>query len=381
MKVSIDTRTLEPGDVYIPIKGKNFDGHQFIDAAIQKGASRIVNEDIGTFASKYRKQLKCYVLGITGSFGKTTSKDMLNSVLSQKFMTHATQANNNNEIGVPLTLLGADSHTDVAVLEMAMRKKGEIGYLARIVRPTHVLITGIGLTHAEFFKNSAQIAKAKAEIFRPKLEWERPGDRYAFLPRKDAHYDILESKAKAVGYKVLPYQSGGGIESTLGMCYLIGRHFGLSDHEIERGIASYKPSAHRLIKHKLKGGITLIDDSYNANPDGMRYALGVLKRQSGRKIAVLGDMMELGRFSVSEHRDLADPIIDAEVSVLFTYGEAMKSLGDLRLPVTHFDDKIALIDTLKSELKSGDSVLVKGSRGLEMDSIVDVLLKEINHDN
>lgn len=380
MKVSIDTRTLEPGDVYIPVKGPNFDGNDFIDVAIKKGASRVVKEDLGTFASKYRKQLRCYVLGITGSFGKTTAKDMLNAVLSQKYVTHATESNNNNEIGVPLTLLGADSQTDIAVVEMAMRRKGEIGHLTRIVRPTHVLITGIGLSHVEFFKNSAQIARAKAEIFKPKVSWERVANRYAFLPHNDAHYDILESKASAAGYRVMPYSSGDGVESTVGMCYLVGRHFGLSDQEVERGIAAYKPSAHRLIKYKLAGGIQVIDDTYNANPNGMRYALGLLQRNRGRKIAVLGDMMELGDFSIDEHKRLAEPILNAEVSVLFTFGEAMKHLDDSLLPVTHFADKKTLLAALKSELKPGDSVLVKGSRGLQMDDIVSVLLTEIGRD-
>jgi UDP-N-acetylmuramoyl-tripeptide--D-alanyl-D-alanine ligase len=380
MKVSIDTRTLEHGDVYIPVKGESFDGRDFIDEAIQKGASRIVDEDIGVFASKYRRRLQCPVIGVTGSFGKTTAKNMLQSVLSQSKRVHATQSNQNNEIGVPLTVLGADASTDVAIVEMGMRRKGEIAYLTRIVRPTHVVITGVGLSHVEFFDHPKQIAHAKSEIFKSKLKWEPENSRYAFLPTHDPYYDLMAAKATAVGYKILPFVSGKGVESNIDLCYAVGRHFGLSDAQIQSGIQTYVPEQHRLVRYALNQGVSLIDDTYNANPDGMRYALGVLKRFKGRKIAVLGDMLELGQFSTSAHLALEDAIIDSEVDVLFTLGDAISVLNDTSLPVTHFQTKSQLISALCSELRDGDALLVKGSRGLKMDDVVNAVIIEVGLD-
>ena len=161
---SIDTRTLEPGDIFIPIKGPRFDGRDFIDDAIKKGA-RVLDVDLAKFATNYRKKLKCYVIGVTGSAGKTTVKDLLTAILSQKYNVVSTSQNQNNEIGVPLTLLKADHQTDILIVEMAMRNLGDMTYLTKMVRPTHTVITNIGLSHIELLKTQRNVAKAKSEIF------------------------------------------------------------------------------------------------------------------------------------------------------------------------------------------------------------------------
>jgi UDP-N-acetylmuramoyl-tripeptide--D-alanyl-D-alanine ligase len=177
--ICIDSRELKPGDVFIPLKGETHDGHDFIKDALQKGAT-VLDVDLTSYAKAYRKKLKCAVIGITGSAGKTTTKDLLAAVLGQKFKVVKTMENQNNEIGVPITILRADYSTDILIVEMAMRNKGEIGHLASIVRPTHSIITSIGMTHIENFPSQKAIANAKAEIFKTPASWEK-APRYAFL--------------------------------------------------------------------------------------------------------------------------------------------------------------------------------------------------------
>lgn len=366
MKVSIDTRTLEPGDVFIPVKGAHFDGRQFIPEALQKGA-RILDVDLTDFAKKYRKKLQCSVIAITGSAGKTTVKDLISAVLSQQFNVVKTLENQNNEIGVPLTLLKADFETQVLVSELGMRHRGEIGHLTAIMRPTHVVITNIGKTHIELLKTQRNIALAKAEIFKPALAWERT-PRYAFLNYETPYYELLKTKAIKAGYEVLPFGGQDKPEQNMQLCYTVGRHFGLTDDQIRIGMGGYQSSDHRLKVTPLKD-ITLIDDTYNANPDGVAYALQFLRRFEGRKILVLGDMRELGDHAQKEHQKVVDLALDAGVSILFTLGElTAKILSSDDLPHYPFLDRDALHEMLLPELKSGDVVLFKGSRGMKMET-------------
>ena len=157
MDICTDSRQIKPGQIFIPIQGPNFDGRKFIDEAVRKGA-QILDVNLEDYAKKYRKKLKCHVIGITGSAGKTTAKDMLYYVLSQKFNVIRTEENQNNEIGVPLTILKADSSTDILIVEMGMRKRGEIAQLTRMVRPTHTVITIIDNAHIEILKTQRNIA-------------------------------------------------------------------------------------------------------------------------------------------------------------------------------------------------------------------------------
>jgi len=228
MKVSIDSRTLSPGDIFIPVKGERFDGNQFIEEAIAKGASKIVREDIGAFARKYRRKLSCRVIAVTGSYGKTTVKDMLYYVLRQKYRVSRTLGNQNNQIGVPLTVLRVDADTEILILECAMRQKGEIAHLAKIVRPTDVVLTGVGYTHAHFFKSVRGIAAAKSEIFRMPLRWESD-ERHAYISLDTRCFQQIAQVAKHKGYTLFPYQAETGPNQNIALCYLLGRQFGLSD--------------------------------------------------------------------------------------------------------------------------------------------------------
>jgi UDP-N-acetylmuramoyl-tripeptide--D-alanyl-D-alanine ligase len=367
VKISIDSRTVSPGDFFIPVKGPNFNGAHFIEDALKKGA-RLLDVDLTDYAKKYRKKLTCAVIGITGSAGKTTCKDMLTAVLSKQFKVISTKENENNEIGVPLTILSADEDTDILIVEMGMRGKGEMAHLARIVRPTHVVVTGIGLSHIALFKNGRAIASAKSEIFLSRLKWEGL-TRSAFINFSSNYPELLQKKALSCGYKVYPFEGQDKPDETVNMCYTVGRHFGLSNDDVQQGLSDFKSSKHRLKKIR-HASLTLIDDTYNANPDGMVYALHYFKRFEGRKVVVLGDMLELGDYADEAHKSLVEPLLDAGVAIVFTLGEAMKMLSSTLLDISHFSSKEALHTALKQELKQGDVVLFKGSRGMKMEESV-----------
>jgi len=374
MDICIDSRKIKEGQIFIPIKGPNFDGHDFIQDAIQKGA-RILDVDLVTFAKKYRKKLKCHIIAITGSAGKTTAKDMLYYVLSQKYKVVRTTENQNNEIGVPLTLLSADATTDILIIEMGMRNRKEIAYLSRIVRPTHVVITSIGSTHIELLKTVRNIALAKAEIFQPLLKWQLP-KRYAFLNFNTPYYKILMQKASQFGYKILPFKGANKVDQTFNMGYAVGHHFGLTDTEIEAGLKHFTPSQHRMTTHTLPT-VTIIDDTYNANPDGVIYAMQYINRLKGRKILVLGDMLELGTQAKKMHQALIPEAIENNISCIFTFGPLSQDMHSDDISIMNCQTKAQLHKEIIQELKAGDILLVKGSRGMKMEETVHALLETL----
>ena len=369
MKISTDTRTIQAGDYFIPIKGPHFDGRQFIGEAIAKGG-RILDVDLTAYAKQYRKKLTCPVIAITGSAGKTTTKDLLYAILSKKFKVSKTLENQNNEIGVPLTLLRTAFDDDMVLVELGMRGLGEIQWLTRMIRPTHVIVTNIGLAHIERLKSQKNIAKAKSEIFLPALQWETP-ERYAFLNFNTPHYDFLHKRAQKSGYIVLPFGGDTSVDQSINLCYQVAQHFGLNHEDIDRGIHTFESSAHRL-KHINLSHFMVIDDTYNANPDGVRYALEHVRRFTGRKILVLGDMLELGEFSLEAHKQLEDAILNAGISLLATLGQWSAHIAP-PIERSHFTDKTALNAFLRQEIKSGDIVLIKGSRGIKLEETVDYL--------
>ncbi|MFC1771504.1 UDP-N-acetylmuramoyl-tripeptide--D-alanyl-D-alanine ligase [Candidatus Margulisiibacteriota bacterium] len=369
MDVSIDTREIKPGQYFIPVKGEKYDGHQFIDEAVKKGA-RILDVDIGSYAAKYRKKLSCSVLAITGSAGKTTTKDLLYSILKEKYKVIKTLENQNNEIGVPLTILRADFNTEILILELAMRNKREISYLTQIARPTHVVVTNIGSTHIKILGSKRKIAEAKSEIFRKRLKTEKYS-RYSFLNSSSPYYNFLRRRAQNAGYGIFPFSGQDKPDQNINLCYVLGRHFGLTTEEITKGLGNYQQSAHRFTVIKTKE-VTIIDDAYNANPDGVKFALQSLKRFEGRKILVLGDMLELGDYSAKEHLNVLPMAMDANVALIFTFGkEVGVIIGNENMPVNNYFDKKTLHEALLAELKAGDVVLVKGSRGMKMEETVE----------
>jgi len=296
-------------------------------------------------------------------------------VLSQAFNVVKTEENENNEIGAPLTLLKTNADTDITLVEMGMRKEGDLKFLAKTIRPTHVILTGIGSSHIAFFSSPKDLAKAKCSIFQPVLSWEK--ERTVFMSTGHEFYSLAAKVSQKNGYKVHPYSGQTKPDETIELCYLVGRYFGLSDEMIEKGIVSFQPSAHRLNKFKI-GSVTVVDDTYNANPDGVAYALQFIRQFPGRKIVVLGDMLELGEKSAQYHAQLGPCIIDAGASILFTYGDLSSVIKPSGMPCYHFNNKEALFSLLKDELKANDLVLIKGSRGLKMEWLVDQLKQHLD---
>jgi len=368
--ICIDTRKIKAGDIFIPVKGQNFDGHDFIPEALKKGAT-VLDVDLTKYAKQYRKKLNCYVIAITGSAGKTTVKDLLAAILSQKFNVIKTQENENNEIGVPLTILKADFSTEILIIEMGMRKKGEIAHLAKIANPTHSIITSTGLTHIEILGSEKAIAQAKSEIFQPPKPQD-PKIRYGWINYSSPFYKLLKTKAEKNGYTLFPFNGQDRPEQNLNLCYQVGHHFGLSDSEILQGLKTYESSAHRLKKIQI-GTITIIDDTYNANPDGVGYSLDYIRRFNGRKLLVLGDMLELGAFSSEAHQNILPQAIDAGISLLYTLGPAGKAIQSTDITHYGFLEKSQLNDYLLPEVKEGDTILIKGSRSMKMEETVDAL--------
>lgn len=373
MKYSIDTRTINPGDIFIPIKGPNFDGNDFIEEALKKDASQILKVDLTEFAENYRKNLNIPIIAITGSSGKTTTKDLLYSILSQKYKVNKTHENFNNEIGVPLTLINTDN-ADLAIIEMGMRGLNEIKHLTSIVLPSHCVITNIGYTHLERLGTQPNIALAKSEIF-TRFD-DSPKKIKAYFPDHIHCFDIVSQKAIENNCEIINTHSNDITMSNIDLATKIATDFGLSSQEIQKGIEKFKPSSNRQEKININN-ITLINDSYNSNPDSVEFALKLMKKETGgRTIAVLGDMLELGELEITFHRNLGQQLEKNNIDIVFSYG---KLSSNIKTNITHknFMKQPELSDALLKELKPGDTVLFKGSRSMHLEKVFEDIKKRL----
>jgi len=436
--ISIDSRSLQPGDAFFAIKGEAMDGHDFATAAIKAGAGvlvvaegklpslgrltapMIVVQDVLAALEKLgvaaRERSKAKIIAVTGSAGKTTTKEALRHVLSAVGKVHASAQSFNNHWGVPLTLARMPDDCDYAVFEIGMNHPGEIRPLVKMVRPHVAIVTLIAAAHLGFFKNLDEIAKAKAEIF----EGIEPGGA-ALLNRDDGRWKLLDKMARAAGvehvfgfgenarstYKLtkcelhadhsdITARIGGqdvvvrigapgrhmvqNVLAVLGAAHLVEADIGkvaeaLADLSAERGRGK-----RHVLRHP-RGPITLIDESYNANPASMSAAMALLNATpvsgEGRRIAVLGDMLELGEHSAKLHAALADLIVGTETRKVFLGGPEMRALADI-LPDEIETDYRAGAEDLKpvllSALKPGDVVMIKSSKGIGFSKLVDALL-------
>lgn len=433
--VSIDTRTLEEGDLFIAIEGAR-DGHDFVADAVRAGAAAAVvrrmpegvpsgfpllvvadtMDALNGLGAAARQRSGARFIAVTGSVGKTSTKEMLRLVLGRQNSTHAPVGSYNNQWGVPLTLARMPLDTAYAVIEIGMNRAGEIGPLSRLARPHVAIITTVEAAHLEFFESVMAIADAKAEIF----GGVEPGG-IAILNRDSPHFarlidcafmsgvDRIESfgrhpDATARLDKVVAHAGGSCIKATIAgeeVCYKIGahgQHWAMNslavllavravdaDHGLAAlALADMAPPKGRGERRRinLRGGAAeLIDDSYNANPASVRAALAVLGAAKpegrGRRIAVLGDMRELGERGPELHAALAADVEAADVDLLFAAGPLMRHLFDA-VPAkrrgVHQPTSTELIAPLKAELRAGDVVLVKGSLGSRMAPIVEALL-------
>ena len=412
-----DSREVRPGDLYIAISGDRVDGHTFIKDVFEKGAvcalinSEIENADeqlikvnnsvstIGKVAKAWRNQFDIPVMGITGSNGKTSTKELLKHMLSAQFNIHATEGNFNTSIGLPLTLLRLTKENTMSILEMGANQPGDIAQLCEIAQPTHGVITNIAPAHLEGFGTIEEVAKTKGELFACLAKG------VSFINAADYRVGALEILGDAISFGLTPecdypadihHEKDGTITLTVDAeeipthsvnftfsknviaCAAIARTLGLSWDKIRENVASFQPPKGRC-EVKNNGMITIIDDTYNANLESTVAAIDYLKAFSGngQRIFVFGDMFELGDLSQDQHRRVGEKCNEAELSAVFTVGEETVTTDAI---ITysehhkHFDNKDDLLTSLKSIVKDGDKVLVKGSRGMKMETIVEAML-------
>jgi UDP-N-acetylmuramoyl-tripeptide--D-alanyl-D-alanine ligase len=424
--LSTDSRQVRSGELFIALRGERFDGHRFLTEVAQAGAgAAVVMEPVaipagmaliqvedtlaalGAIGRAHRQRFRIPIIGITGSNGKTTTKDLVAAVLAQAYPVVKTEQNFNNEIGLPLTLFKIDPHTAAAVVEMGMRGRGQIRQLAQIARPTVAVVTNVGLTHLELLGTQANIAQAKAELV---AELDPAG--LAVLNGDDPYVRSMRdvTKAKTVFYGIdapqLDYramairQHDSGCEFVAQTPYgelpitlpLPGRHnilnalaalavakeLGLGDTAVQAGLNAPVMTGKRLhiIEHN---GCRIIDDTYNASPASVRAALEVLNggHAEGRRIAVLADMLELGPDAAQLHRELGEYAARIGVDLFLGYGELaceyVIGFNAVKPGGTHYQSKTALIAELQRGLQPGDQILVKGSRGMRMEEVVAAL--------
>lgn len=423
---SKDTREINKDDVYVGIKGEKFDGNLFYNDAFDKGASVCILEHIDNIEDKYKDKtiilvedsIKCLqtlatykrslynipVVAVTGSVGKTSTKDIIASVLSKKYNVLKTEGNNNNHIGLPLTILKLDNH-EVLVVEMGMNNLGEISLLSKIASPTIGVITNVGTAHIGNLGSRENILKAKLEIIDGmdkngilivnndndlltkinignkviNIGIDSKSDYNAKNIKEDIFSSTFEINNKNfginVGSKVFVYNSL--------FAYAIGKCLNLTDEEIKRGIKDFKLSPHRQERKVTKDEVILIDDTYNANYDSMSSSLSLLGKTKNRKVAILGSMLELGEYSKDIHENIGKEVKLNNIDILVTVGNEAKYIAKEAIKNGFNEDKVYSFDKenetyslLDKILIKDDIVLLKGSHSIELYKIVDYLMNK-----
>ena len=428
--VSTDSRNMEPGALFIPLAGERFDGHTYIDSALEAGAAGCLTarererylpgkfyvkvadtqRALRDLAAWYKDRFPIPFVAVTGSVGKTTAKDMLAAVLGVRYKVLKTEGNFNNNIGLPLTLLRLDHSHQIAVVEMGMDRFGEIDYLAGLVRPDVGVITNIGDAHIERLGSRENIFRAKCELL-PHIK----KDGLLILNGDDPLLSTLRGKTpvpavfcgtgEGMDYRA---QVTGGDGVSHIHCRLttprmdrevripaLGEHmvypaliaaaaaerFGLTPDEIAQGLTQFVPTRMRMNILRRAKGITILDDTYNANPQSMRAAVSVLADGPGRKkIAVLGDMLELGPFSPALHYEVGECLGRAGIHCLVAVGEQSRELArgaeTAGVPEVHACDSREEAEALLPQVLEPDStVLVKASRGMKLEALTQRLLE------
>ena len=422
--ISTDTRKLKKGEVFVALKGENFDGHDFVEEAFTKGAiCAVVKENfnlpgktlikvkdtlkgLGDIAKGYRKRFNLKVIGITGSDGKTTTKEIVGKILSSKYNTVVSEKSYNNQIGLPLTLFKLSPNTEFCVVEMGMNRKGEIDYLSQIALPSIGVITNIGYAHIGFFKNRKEIAEAKSELLKnlkkggfKLLNFDSPffdylkrkgecrtisfglkdgADYQAFIDRINKNSFTFNIKNLKGNFKMNFWNPSFIYSGIIGI--ILGIKFGIPLDKIKKILAGFKPLAGRsnIID---TGKITIIDESYNSNPNSLKWAIYYFaKREGKRKILIVGDMAELGKYSYIFHLNIGRYLNKLPIDLIITYGEKSSIIGKGikdKERVRSFDNLSEIEEFLKKNIRSGDVILVKGSRIMGMERIVSYMKEKL----
>ncbi len=429
--VQTDSRNVVPGDLFVALPGEKADGHTFVAAAADKGAvCALVSHDVqaaiacikvpdtvrafGDIAAGYRKELGIKVIGITGSVGKTTTKEMTACIMERTFRTTKTEGNHNNQLGLPMSILAMPEDTQLAVLEMGMNHFGEMTYLSSIAKPDVAIITNIGTMHIEHLGTRQGILEAKMEILKGMPEtgigvfngdepllWNVRNDgghkKYYYGIENHA-CDVIAGDIQELDDGMRFVVSGFGSQFEL-FVPVVGRHavydalaavtaallLGVKPEIIQIQFSSFRNTGmrQRIYEHN---GMTIIEDCYNAGPESMEAALHVLGnyKTDGKRIAVLGDMLELGNRSSAEHYRIGRLAV-ANTDMLFTYGaHSVRTVtgaitGGMSLKNTeHFDSHESLAHVLKMRAAEGDVLLFKGSRGMKMEKVLEMFLEDVN---
>ena len=421
---SKDTRTIKKGDIYIGIKGETFDGNKFWKQALENGAEAVIVENIQitdedkeiykektivevpntlemlySIARYKRDMYDIPVIAITGSVGKTSTKDIIASVVSQKYKTLKTEGNNNNNIGLPLTILKLKDH-EAMVIEMGMNHFGEISLLTSIAKPTLAVITNIGTSHIGILGSRENILKAKLEILegmkKHKIiinndndllhEWyeknKNTEEIYTYGIQNDSDINAIEIKlqeeksefiAKTKNEQISVTVPVGGVHFVYNSLSAmeVGKILGISDDKIKKGIAEFELTKKRMDIKKLANGAILINDSYNASYESMKASIEYLKNHTGiRKIAVLGDMFELGNYSEELHLKVGKEVAKSDIDILICSGENSKNIikgckENKNIQTFFMNNNQEIVSKLQEILREGDVVLVKASNGMK----------------
>lgn len=420
--ISTDTRNIKKGDLFVALKGERFDGHDFVKDAFRKGAiAVIVRKDfsfergtlikvndtlkaLGEIAKGYRKKFNPYIIGITGSDGKTTTKEILKKTLGIKFKVVANKGNYNNEIGLPLSIFQMERNSEFCVFEMGMNRKGEIFYLSEIAQPSSAVITNIGKAHIGFFKSMREIAEAKSEIFE-----NLKGERFSLLNYDDKFFKFLRSKTegpvesfgikKGADVRGVIIEEGDfyfkfrveGIEPEFKMNFWntsliypglvsigFAKKFNINMEKVREIIEEVTPLEGRGKVYKLKNFV-VIDETYNSNPNSLKNSLIQFNKKSfKRKVAIIGDMAELGKFSKFFHRNIGELIKKLDISLVITFGRESRIISEVvGRRAKHFNFPEEVNSYLERNLKKGDGILIKGSRVMKMERIVKFIVENL----
>ena len=422
--ISTDSRAVRAGECFFALLGEKFDGHQFIRQAAEAGAAAVVASNgtvagqlsgyagaviivadtqkaLGDLAARYRRDLNCRVIAITGSCGKTSVKEMLGQILATQLRGHRPESSFNNFIGVPLTIFGSHPGDDYLILELGTNAPGEMRRLAEIAAPDIAVVTCVGPTHLEGLgsvegvghekealvqavgANGLAVLNADDPLVAAMAEAARCKVRTFGTHDGDVLADRIEADSSGVTFTLdsgvavrLPVPGRHNVLNALA-AITVAREFGIDDDHAAAALARYQPPKMRLAREKLPGGVTLIDDCYNANPLSTRAALEVLCSQParGRHVLILGDMLELGPRSNDFHDELGLAVAESCVKLLVTVGVAtrvtsLRAAERADMMRFHFADSPAAASEAPGLIEAGDVVLVKGSRGIALEYVV-----------
>lgn len=401
--VTTDSRKVSEGVLFFALRGENFDGNRFAVQALKDDAAYAVVDNaevvesaeefadrlilvddtlaaLQALAAQHRQQLAIPIIGIVGSNGKTTTKELVSRVLAEKFEVYATRGNLNNHIGVPLTLLAMDRNTEFGVVEMGASAQKEIELLCSISQPNYGIITNIGNAHLEGFGGKEGIAKGKGELF----DWLESNGGHAFVPMEDVKLCDMAlqrcnmmteyySRSVADGYN--SHLSGDYNRYNIAAAVAVGRYFEIEPERIASAIESYIPDNNRSQEVITERRNIVIIDCYNANPSSMEVAIeNIASKHSERNLLILGDMLELGEWSFDEHcriLELAAQVDNAEL--VLVGGEFTKAAHALGIGATCCVDSAEAADWVAQSQISDTTILLKGSRGIKLEKVIEVL--------